>query len=69
MKKKNCYGCRALHGIGLHCFCSLGYNIEYVTVRGEFGHMEQPKPAEKCPKPRTYKELDNCEYKTILSGE
>ena len=60
--KKNCNYCRALHGIALDCFCSLGYRIEYETVKGEFGHIEMPRPAEECPKPKTYKQLHNSAY-------
>ena len=49
--KKNCCGCRALN---LN-FCGLGYKVERKWHK-TFLYLETV-PAEKCPKPKTYKEL------------
>jgi hypothetical protein len=53
--KRTCEGCRAKERSvrGLSYLCSLGYKTESVTVNKEW-LLFSIKPAEECPKPKTY---------------
>jgi len=53
--KLSCYGCRALN-LEL---CDLGYSIKMVLEKGGLRHKPIPVNG-KCPKPRTYDELESC---------
>ena len=56
MKKKTCDGCKALYGrLIWEMRCTLGYS----TKNGKY----VLEPNEKCPKPKTFKELVKLETK------
>lgn len=64
-KHKNCWKCRALEirylGGNVRFYtCNLRYQIE--EIKENFIYV--PYPKEPCPKPVTYKQLDNCENKS-----
>jgi len=64
--KYDCFGCRALNGLGLDSCCLLGYKVNaekranrrYPTVK-----TMTPFPLEPCPKPRTWKQYDVAQEK------
>ncbi len=67
---KSCNGCRALFE-GSDYSCSLEYKIREDTIIHGWGKEHRPVPIEKCPKPRTWKQLYNLSVKPApaLDGE
>jgi hypothetical protein len=56
-KKKSCFGCRALNYSQPQSRCDLGYSIR--MNHENIITLPTPVPVSgKCPKPRTYGELD-----------
>jgi hypothetical protein len=67
---KSCYGCRALrdgfYSTGIrYAVCSLGYGIREEAIRHADYKESRPIPTEKCPKPRTYRALNNLSPKVF----
>lgn len=61
--KKTCWDCRALrqrHG-WIHV-CDLGYQIKDVKINN---NLYEPRPAEVCPKPKTWSERFNATPKPM----
>ena len=58
MKKRTCYGCRALSDHRRQPRCDLRFPILSVraNIEGLRG-VSNPVPEEECPKPRTYKQF------------
>ena len=54
--KHNCNGCRALNIDRCYCTCELGYPIAKEVVNRQL-MIYKYKPAEECPKPKTYDDL------------
>jgi len=64
MKKKSCYDCKALYGGMCEHWCMLRYKIiEQPKFIEHVGKLWVPVPAEECPKPRTFEQLRNAEFK------
>jgi hypothetical protein len=60
--KQVCDGCRALDGYGTKLRCTLGFQVE--AVPGSHYTMAYLcRPTTECPKPRTYKALQQEIYK------
>ncbi len=55
MKKRNCYGCRALRHSGAKSTCLLGYRIR---MKRNYPVLPTPAPVNgRCPKPVTHAKL------------
>jgi hypothetical protein len=54
-EKKSCLGCRALNDSDS---CILGYKIRKIRKHND-DSKSTPIPVGKCPKPRTYAQLDD----------
>lgn len=54
--KRNCNGCRALYIDRCYGTCELGYRIAKEVVNKNL-MLYNYKPAEECPKPKTYDDL------------
>jgi len=62
--KRTCNGCRALNGFSLNYRCALGYKI--LEIKKDIplaGMIYEPTPAEECPKPKTYHDLHNSDFR------
>jgi hypothetical protein len=58
-----CDGCRALHGISLDQYCALGYSFDLIVKQRKWGATNTAKPAEPCPKPRTWQDFFDAKHK------
>jgi hypothetical protein len=69
--KRDCYDCKALYSVrGDGDRCTLRYKLGHKRIyvsrdqnKGTAEYVDTPIPLEECPKPRTYKQLYDCDEK------
>ena len=64
--KRNCNGCKALYIDRYYCTCELGYRMTKEVINKNL-MLYNYKPAEECPKPKTYNEFKEANQRLMMN--